>query len=277
MTRNNLSLYPILSHHKYWNSKADFQLNVDTYELWVMFAVESGSFSYRIGEVEGTGRVGDVIVCPPGLSFQRDVTQVLTFHFIGFSFSSLAREAQSVKEQEQELQLQLSHSSYKLSIKHRSRLADNMDSLKQQSSYTDDQNHHWKNHLLNDIWQFCRQVEIYSDNNQDTALTDSLIEQAKAIIHQHCFQDFSMHHLAVELGISPVQLSRRFQRSLGITPSRYLTALRIDQVKLLLTETQLSLEQIAQASGYSNGFYLSRIFSKNMKVSPSEFRKMNRV
>ncbi|MGO4544063.1 helix-turn-helix domain-containing protein [Paenibacillus sp. 2TAB23] len=276
MTRHSLSLYPILSHHKYWNNKADFQLNVDTYDLWVMFAVESGSFSYRIGEIEGTGRVGDVIVCPPGFRFQRDVTQVLTFHFIGFSFSSVACEAQSVKEQEQELQLQLSQSSYKLSIKHRSRLADNMDSLKQQSSYIDDQNHYWNNHLLNDIWQFCRQVESHNDN-RDTALTDSLIEQAQTFIHQHCFQDFSMHNLADELGISPVQLSRRFQRSVGITPSRYLSALRIDQAKSLLTETQLSLEQIAQACGYNNGFYLSRVFSKNMKISPSEYRNRNRV
>lgn len=276
MNRQSLSLYPILSHHKYWDSKAEFQLNVDTYDLWVLFAVESGSFSYQIGEASGMGRIGDVIVCPPGFSFQRDVTQALTFHFIGFSFSSATGDTQSVKEQEQELQLQLSQSAYKLNIKHRSRLADNMNSLKQQSHYSDDQQHYWNNHLLNDIWQFCREVELHSDN-QDSALTDPLIEQAQAFIHQHCFEDLSMHHLADELGISPVQLSRRFQRSVGLTPSRYLSALRIDQAKSLLTETHLSLEQIAQACGYSNGFYLSRIFSKNMKISPSEYRKMNRV
>jgi AraC family transcriptional regulator len=270
------SLYPILSHHIFWDSKSQFQLSVDTYGLWVLFAVESGSFSYRIGEVEGSARMGDVVVCPPGFRFHRSVIHALSFHFIGFTLGSVSNDATSINEREQAVQQQLSESAYKLSIQHRNRLADNLNSLKQQSVYTDDQNHYWKNHILNDIWQFCRQTE--SDPvNQEAGLADPLIEQAKAFIHQNRYQDMSMHNLAAELGISPVQLSRRFQRSVGLTPSHYLSTLRIDKAKSMLTETHLPLEQIAQACGYSNGFYLSRIFSKKMKVSPSEYRRMNRV
>lgn len=270
------SFYPILSHHIFWNSKTRFQLSVDTYELWVMFAVESGSFSYRIGEVEGTARMGDVVVCPPGLSFHRSVIHALNFHFIGFSLSPVSNDTSGKDAHEQEVQQQLAESAYRLNVQHRNRLADNLKSLKQHFDYTEDRNSYWQNHLLNDIWQFCLQTET-APVNREVRPIDPLIEQAKTFIHQNRYEEISMHNLAAELGISPVQLSRRFQKSVGMAPSRYLSILRLDKAKSLLTETHLSLEQIAQVCGYSNGFYLSRIFSKKMKVSPSEYRKLNRV
>ena len=276
MTLQSSSFYPVLSHHIFWDNKTRFQLSVDTYEHWVMFAVESGSFDYRIGDAEGTARIGDVIVCPPGLSFHRSVIHPLTFHFIGFKLESLSSDIPGKAESEQTVQLQLAVSAYKLNIQHRNRLADNLKSLKQYSLNTEDRNSYWQNHVLNDIWQFCRQTET-APVNQEMKPVDPLIEQAKSFIQQNSYEDISMHNLAAELGISPVQLSRRFQRSVGSAPSRYLTALRLDKAKSLLTETHLSLEQIAQACGYSNGFYLSRIFSKKMKISPSEYRKLNRV
>ena len=77
-----------------------------------------------------------------------------------------------------------------------------------------------------------------------------------------------MLKLAAELGISPVQLSRRFSKSIGMTPSSYLSHIRLEKAQSLLIETSLPLEQIAQACGFSNGFYLSRVFTKIMKVSP---------
>ncbi|KRE49558.1 helix-turn-helix domain-containing protein [Paenibacillus sp. Soil522] len=276
MILQSSSFYPILSHHIFWNSKSRFQLSVDTYEYWVLFAVESGSFAYRIGEAEGTARMGDVIVCPPGLSFHRSVIHALTFHFIGFTLESLSSDTLGKAERKQAVQLQLAESAYKLNIQHRNRLAENLKILKKHSLNTEDRNSYWQNHVLNDIWQFCRQTAT-APVNQEMKLTDPLIEQAKIFIQQNCYEDFSMHNLAAELGISPVQLSRRFQRSVGTAPSRYLAALRINKAKSLLTETRLSLEQIAQACGYSNGFYLSRIFTKKMKISPSEYRKLNRV
>ena len=276
MTLQNASLYPILSHHIFWDRKSQFQLSVDTYNLWVLFAVESGSFSYRIGEIEGNARMGDVIVCPPGLNFHRSVIHALSFHFIGFSLSPVSAGAPAMPEREQALRLQLAECAYKLSIRNQSRLADNLNSLKQHPGYSQDLHPYWKNHVLNDIWQFCRQTEAFPVN-PEIGIADPLIEKAKSYIYQNHYQDISMHNLADELGISPVQFSRRFQRSVGLAPSLYLSNLRIDKAKSLLTETPMSLEQIAQACGYSNGFYLSRIFSKKMKVSPSEYRRLNRV
>lgn len=276
MTIQNASLFPILSHHVFWNHKERFQLSVDVYDHWVLFAVEGGSFSYQIGDAKGIAQMGDVIICPPGLSFHRSVINSLSFHFIGFSFGSVQEELTKKNEDEHAVRLQLDSSAYKLIISHMERLADNLKFLKQHFDEGLEQKLYWQNHTLNDIWRFCQQSEV-PIRDQDNEPTDPLIEQAKLYIQQYGFGDMSLLNLASELGISPVQLSRRFSRSEGMTPSRYLSHIRLEKVKALLIDTQFPIEKIAQACGFNNGFYLSRVFTKILKISPSAYRKMNRV
>ncbi|MGO4544192.1 hypothetical protein AB4Z29_05300 [Paenibacillus sp. 2TAB23] len=91
--------------------------------------MESGSFSYRIAEIEGTARMGDVVVCPPGFPFHRSVIHALSFHFIGFSLDSVSNDEFGLNAREHTVQQQLSESVYKMVIQHRNRLADNLNSL----------------------------------------------------------------------------------------------------------------------------------------------------
>lgn len=276
MTLQSWSLFPNLSHHIFWNHKVEFQFSVDIYEHWVLFAVEGGSFSYRIGDAEGMAQMGDVIVCPPGLSFHRSVIHALSFHFIGFSFCAVPDEPAKRNEDEQAVRIQLASSSYKLNIGHMERLADNLRFLNLLAETAFEQKHFKQNHALNDIWLFCQQSEAPASDKSMQQL-DPLIEQAKLYMQLNGFGDMSMLKLAAELGISPVQLSRRFNKSTGMTPSRYLSHIRLEKVKALLIDTQLSIEKIALACGFNNGFYLSRVFTKILKISPSAYRKMNRV
>ncbi|WP_436244961.1 AraC family transcriptional regulator [Paenibacillus sp. LjRoot56] len=45
---------------------------------------------------------------------------------------------------------------------------------------------------------------------------------------------------------------------------------------MLLQETTLTLEKIAEACGYASGYYFSRVFSLHMSMSPSQYRKLHR-
>ncbi|MCZ8523462.1 helix-turn-helix domain-containing protein [Paenibacillus mucilaginosus] len=51
----------------------------------------------------------------------------------------------------------------------------------------------------------------------------------------------------------------------------------MQRARTLLLETSLTLDEIADRCGYENGFYLSRIFSRKMRVPPSVYRKIHRV
>ena len=50
---------------------------------------------------------------------------------------------------------------------------------------------------------------------------------------------------------------------------------RIDQVKKLLLDTDLKLNQIAAMTGFSDPKYMSKVFKNEVGVLPNEYRRMN--
>nr|WP_286672596.1 helix-turn-helix transcriptional regulator [Cohnella hashimotonis] len=92
-----------------------------------------------------------------------------------------------------------------------------------------------------------------------------------------CEPDFSLQDIAGQCGLRASQLSTRFQAAYGMSPIRFATSVRLAKAAKLLVETDLTLDDIAERCGYQNAFYFSRVFSKQMKISPSLFRRANQV
>jgi transcriptional regulator GlxA family with amidase domain len=103
------------------------------------------------------------------------------------------------------------------------------------------------------------------------------MERAELLIRERAHEPFSMKELAGQLGLSPVQLTRRFTAAYGKTPGAYGAALRLNKARALLVETDWTLDDIARRCGYDNGFYFSRAFSTKMGMPPSHYREMNRL
>ena len=55
----------------------------------------------------------------------------------------------------------------------------------------------------------------------------------------------------------------------------YLTGLRMDKAKELLTSTEYSMKEICSMVGYADPNYFSRIFKKNTGVTPTEYKQDN--
>ncbi|WP_167746996.1 AraC family transcriptional regulator [Cohnella luojiensis] len=244
---------PTLLTHTHWINKEKFLYDVDTYASWTLFVVEEGSFSYRIRESEGEARFGDLVLCPPHTAFHRKVTSSLTFHFYQFDWDR-------------------DETSYGLiKLKDTGRLSSNLDYLKRVSTDEDKASmFEHKSHYLADLLFMAGSQERALDALKDE--TDPVTLKARLWMERHYSEPINFQKLAGTLGISPVQLTRRFTRSQGVTPISYLTCLRLKRSCDLLLETHLTLDQIARECGYENGFYLSRVFSKRMNMSPSQYR-----
>lgn len=255
-----------LLNHIYWKQKGHFALQSDLYDAWVAFAVEEGVFSYRIGEETGEASFGDIVLCPPGLSFQRETLTPLTFHYIQFTIGS--REAEEIDFHPR---------SVKIHINDTRRLSSTYAYLRQLNELDSPYARQWKSHLMQDIWQL-HAMESHREALPERKFTeDALMSDAAGLLEECCGEAVSLREIAGSLGLSPVQFTRRFQEAFQETPSRYLKAIRLGKARTLLKESELNLTEIAERCGYENGFYLSRVFSNAMGMSPSEYRRRHRV
>ncbi|WJH33584.1 AraC family transcriptional regulator [Paenibacillus sp. CC-CFT747] len=256
--------------HAYFERKEMFEMDRDCYPVWVLFAVESGKFYYRIGEERGEAGAGDLVFCPPGVSFEREMVSPLALHYINFEMDEGTSNSHEP--------LPPSFLARTLDNK---RLVSDFAYLRRLHLSSDPRSVMRKQMILNDVWQLA--CEVWEEEHlRDELLLlvdseDALMKRAAEWIYRNAYTPFSMRALSDSLELSPVQFTRRFRKSFRIAPSDYVRSLRMSKVAELLLDTDMTLDQIATCCGYENGLYLSRVFSKNMGASPSKYRDQNRL
>lgn len=119
------------------------------------------------------------------------------------------------------------------------------------------------------IYETLQQLSVH----KETATSQRWLEQAVQFLEGNYAQKISLDLLANQLGCNPRQLQRLFKAELQIGPMEYLLRLRLERAKDLLTRMQAPLIQIAEAVGYSDSYYFSRMFKKYSGLSPSQFRE----
>lgn len=104
--------------------------------------------------------------------------------------------------------------------------------------------------------------------------------QAMRALVQYCSQNFtkdlSLSMLEEELHLSKYYISHLFGDKLGIRFNDYINSLRISEACRLLRTSTLSVTEISDASGFGTLRTFNRAFTKQMKTSPSDYRRNNR-
>ena len=128
----------------------------------------------------------------------------------------------------------------------------------------------YRQHLFTDlVMQHLMECQASVERS---AVADERIESAIAHMKEKLRYKLNMEEIAGECGLSYVQFYRRFQASTGVTPSKYLGALRVQKAKGMLLDSTLSVKSIAFACGFENEYYFSNFFKKNTGLSPTAFR-----
>lgn len=92
------------------------------------------------------------------------------------------------------------------------------------------------------------------------------------IAQEYCDPNISLISVARHVGMSSAHFSTIFSQTVGKTFISYLTALRIEKAKELLTQTDSKLSTIAMEIGYNEPNYFSHVFKKNEGITPKEYR-----
>jgi AraC-like DNA-binding protein len=96
-----------------------------------------------------------------------------------------------------------------------------------------------------------------------------LIAEVKRYINRNFQQQITLDDLSTSLGVSQYHLSRIFNEMSGFSLPEYLTMIRMEQAKVLLSEGRLNISQVAYQVGYEDSGYFSKVFKKHFGQSPS--------
>ena len=103
---------------------------------------------------------------------------------------------------------------------------------------------------------------------------DALIRKVKALIQDsYTNPNLSVQMLAETFGVSQPYLSTSFKTQTGTRVIDYIHEIRINQAVSLLECTDLNIDEICQAVGYSSSSTIFRSFQKYRGLSPASYRK----
>lgn len=112
-----------------------------------------------------------------------------------------------------------------------------------------------------------------SEEEQTEHLT---VKRVKSMIHEYYQSGITLEEIAQKLDVTPEYLSNLFHRSVGQTFSNYIKNYRIGKAKELLIGTQMKLFEVAQAVGYTDGKYFSKVFKGCEGCLPAEYRRKHK-
>ena len=70
-----------------------------------------------------------------------------------------------------------------------------------------------------------------------------------------------------------MHLRRIFKSAVNTTPVKYINYLRLEKAKNMLINSNYSVNEIAFSVGFEDAYYFSRLFKKEIGISPSEYKK----
>ncbi|MBC8135302.1 MAG: helix-turn-helix transcriptional regulator [Fibrella sp.] len=245
-----------------------FRLRDETYPHWVLLCVTEGAFRFAVkdsitAEMTEEARFGDLVFTPPGFTLSREATSShIKIHFFEFDVGGLPWIPPTGK----------------VTVRgdDRIRLESNLARFEMLASYLPEtaEDRIWRDHLMDDMLLLCRTACAQKEAEK----TDTLMETAARLLRES-FADrsFSLETLARDLALTPSGFSRRFGIAHGCTPSAYQSAWRLQQAQAMLLATDFTIDHVAQACGYRDGFYLCRVFRKSLRITPSAYRQRRRV
>lgn len=92
-----------------------------------------------------------------------------------------------------------------------------------------------------------------------------------AYIQKNYMHKITLEQLAVLSNLHPNYLCTLFNKYTGSSPMTYLNKVRMHRARVLLRETDLSICQIAEQTGFNSASFFSKRFKAVMGIPPAEY------
>lgn len=114
---------------------------------------------------------------------------------------------------------------------------------------------------------------VHVRGSTDTlAIADEEIAKALGYIRRHATTNIRVGDVLRHVSLSRRSLEHRFKKLVGHTPSEEIQRVRVNRIKELLNETDLSIGEIAKRTGFEYGEYMAAAFKRETGLTPTEYR-----
>jgi LacI family transcriptional regulator len=108
-------------------------------------------------------------------------------------------------------------------------------------------------------------------------IDDTDVAHAVRFIRQFACTGIGVDCVAEEIGLSRRSLEYRFDYFFQRTPAAEIMRVRIENAKMLLTQTDQTIENVARRSGFASVRYFGRAFRREVGITPAAYRRSQRV
>ncbi|MDQ0178379.1 AraC family transcriptional regulator [Bacillus chungangensis] len=118
-------------------------------------------------------------------------------------------------------------------------------------------------------------ISLFLGNEHCIEIKQPGIQHVIHRLHQQFHHTMKIEELAKDAGMSVSTFYKAFRAETGYAPLQYITYLRIEKAKELLSCTDDQVRQIANKVGYNDERYFSRLFKKWTGQSPYMYRNVH--
>ena len=140
-------------------------------------------------------------------------------------------------------------------------------------------------HITNKIPLYSRTGEIcgiagitreFEDDRIAAHCEHLVLEKVIRFINENYSEELSTARLAGIAGLSISALGRNFKKTFHITPAQYINRYRVQQACRLLSQSDVSMANIAHDCGFCDQSHFNRIFRQIIHATPGSYRKRYR-
>lgn len=121
-----------------------------------------------------------------------------------------------------------------------------------------------------------RSGEAASASTVEETETRDGVSRAIVYMEQHFVRRIELARLAECARLSPTYFCSSFHAATGMTPWEYLIRLRLEKAKQLLRNSDFTVSEIAQRTGFCDASYLTRVFRRHEQMTPRRYAELDR-
>lgn len=118
------------------------------------------------------------------------------------------------------------------------------------------------------------------DMHDCSSMTDEnskIIRKVQRYIFNNYYKPLSLKSISEHVNLSATYLCGLFKGNTGQTINNYILEVRIHRAKLMLELSDMNINEIAKASGFSSSSYFIKVFKNTINQTPQEYRNEHKV